>query len=70
MPPLALTKSDCTVTSQAPEPADWLATGSVAGEWKRRACVCVCVSQRGEVWGGGYTRQEAVEGLMGIGETE
>lgn len=44
VPPLALTKSDCTVTSQAPEPADWLATGSVAGEWKRRVCVCVRVS--------------------------
>lgn len=55
MPWLAHTKSDCTVTSHAPELADWLTMGAEAGEWKR---------------GGGYTRREAAEGLMGIGETE
>lgn len=35
MPRLALTKSDCTVTSLAPEPADWPSPGAQAGEWER-----------------------------------
>lgn len=35
MPRLALTKSDCTVTSPPPEPADWPTPGAQAGEWER-----------------------------------
>lgn len=49
MPRLARTTFDCTVTSQSPVLADWLALGAGDGEW----------------WRGGYTRIEAAGGLMG-----
>lgn len=41
---LAKTKSDWTVTSQAPEPSDWLTLGADAGEW-------------GKIGGGGYAER-------------
>lgn len=45
------------MTSQAPEPSDWLTLRADAGEW-------------GKIGGGGVTQREVAGVLMGNGETE